>query len=311
MNKKNIILSVVALMMVILVSYGVNKANQSAVNQDKAATDNSVPQTTKTTTTVNNDLTVGSSQEYDNEEILELKEYKRKINRENYIAKQNAQVKVQTKAQTKTQTTVKHIEDVKIKVIQEVAIKTPIIQEKKNVPAPIVVNIQIPVKKETPAVKSQSSNKYDVEYLTTIENSIITLCNNERAKVSKGSLSNNNTLMTIARFKSNEMLQYGYFAHVSKVTGIAPFDLAKTFGWKSNSFGENIWYMAMDIPNDDNRSAALAFFKANMTAKKIVTDWMNSAGHRANILNDTYNRIGVGVAFSTTGKVYATQSFSN
>jgi hypothetical protein len=124
MNKKNIILSVVALMMVILVSYGVNKANQSAVNQDKVATDKSVPQITKTMTTVNNDLTVGSSQEYDNEEILEQKEYKRKINRENYIAKQNAQVKAQTK--TKTQTTVKHIEDVKIKVTQEVAIKTPI-----------------------------------------------------------------------------------------------------------------------------------------------------------------------------------------
>ena len=303
MNKKNIILSAVALMMVILVSYGVNKASQSAVNQDKAVTDKSVPQITKTTTTVNNDITVGSSQEYDNEEILEQKEYKRKINRENYIAKQNAQVKAQA------QTTVKHIEDVKIKVTQEVAIKTPIIQEKKNVPAPIV-NIQISVKKETPTVKPQSSNKYDVEYMTTIENSIITLCNIERAKVSKGSLSNNNTLRTIARFKSNEMLQHGYFAHVSKVTGLAPFDLAKTFGWNSNSFGENIWYMAMDIPND-NRSAALAFFKADMTANNIVTDWMNSPGHRANILNDTYNRIGVGVAFSTTGKVYATQSFSN
>ena len=305
MNKKNIILSVVALMMVILVGYGVNKTNQSAVNQDKAVTDKSVPQITKTTTTVNNDLTAGSFQEYDNEDILEQKEYKRKINRENYIAKQNAQVK----AQTQTKTTVKHIEDVKIKVTQEVAIKTPIIQEKKNVPAPIV-NIQIPVKKVIAAVKPQSSNKYDVEYMTTIENSIITLCNIERAKASKGSLSNNNTLRTIARFKSNEMLQHEYFAHVSKVTGLAPFDLAKTFGWNSNSFGENIWYMAMDIPND-NRSAALAFFKADMTAKNIVTDWMNSPGHRANILNDTYNRIGVGVAFSTTGKVYATQSFSN
>ena len=48
-----------------------------------------------------------------------------------------------------------------------------------------------------------------------------------------------------------------------------------------------------------------------MTAENIFTAWMNSPGHKANILNINFNKIGVGVAFSVTGKVYATQEFSN
>jgi len=106
------------------------------------------------------------------------------------------------------------------------------------------------------------------------------------------------------------MLQYGYFAHTSSITGLAFNELAKTFGWNSNTFGENIWMTGMSI-SGANASKEIAAFKANITAQSIFTAWVNSPGHKANILNASYNKIGVGIAFSNTGKAYATQAFSN
>lgn len=156
--------------------------------------------------------------------------------------------------------------------------------------------------------KPQVPNNHPVEYWTSVENEIASLCNTERAKVGVGPLSNNESLRTIARFKTNDMLQNEYFDHISP-SGVSPSDLAGTFGYDYSTFGENIWMTGTNSLKD--HPELLDMFKANVTAQKIVTAWMNSPGHRANILNVKFNKIGVGVSFSTYGRAYATQEFSN
>ena len=65
-----------------------------------------------------------------------------------------------------------------------------------------------------------------------------------------------------------------YFSHTSPVYG-SPFQMMKSFGLSYRSAGENI-------------------AKGQSTPKQVVDAWMNSSGHRANILNSSFNRIGVG-----------------
>ena len=77
-----------------------------------------------------------------------------------------------------------------------------------------------------------------------------------------------------------------YFSHTSPVYG-APFEMIKNFGISFRSAGENI-------------------AKGQSTPQAVVNAWMNSSGHRANILNVSYNKIGVG--YVSDGK-YWTQMF--
>jgi uncharacterized protein YkwD len=141
--------------------------------------------------------------------------------------------------------------------------------------------------------------KYYFEYLKQVEDEIVAFCNQERAKEGLKPLVANDTLKLSARYKSNEMLQYNYFDHVSPVTNFNPWDIAKTFGYDYTAFGENI-YMIQG-PG-----------KAEITAKRIFDGWMNSPGHKANIMSSKFGRIGVGVVFTANGnKCEATQQFSN
>lgn len=141
-------------------------------------------------------------------------------------------------------------------------------------------------------------NKYSVEFLSSVEDKVLELSNVERSKAGLAPLTMDNTMRKAARYKAEEMLQYGYFDHNSPHTG-SPFDLLKAFNVKYNAAGENIQYsMGRD--------------KASVTAEYIVNNWMNSPGHKANILNGNYKRMGVGVAFSPNGnRAYESQLFAN
>jgi uncharacterized protein YkwD len=148
---------------------------------------------------------------------------------------------------------------------------------------------------------------YPVEYWQEVENQIVALCNEEREKASLKPLQINEELKKIARYKSNEMLQHQYFSHSSPITSFMPWDLAKNFGYKYTAFGENLWMSRMS--SEDPKWTDQ--FKAVVTAKEIVADWMNSPGHKNNILNKSFSKIGVGVAYSSKLKAYAVQEFSN
>lgn len=106
------------------------------------------------------------------------------------------------------------------------------------------------------------------------ENEVIRLVNEIRVKNGLSALNTNWELSRIARYKSQDMVSNRYFSHTSPTYG-SPFQMIKSFGLAYQSAGENIAY-------------------GQTTPQAVVNAWMNSSGHRANILNSSYKQIGVG-----------------
>lgn len=119
------------------------------------------------------------------------------------------------------------------------------------------------------------------------EREVIRLVNVERSRAGLRPLSEDELLTRTARMKSQDMHDRRYFDHNSPTYG-SPFQLMRSQGVRYRTAGENI---AMGY-----RSAAA-----------VVAAWMNSPGHRANILNASYTRIGVG--YVADGH-YCTQHFT-
>ena len=106
------------------------------------------------------------------------------------------------------------------------------------------------------------------------EQEVIRLVNAERAKCGLAALTEDWELSRVARYKSQDMHDNRYFAHSSPTYG-TPFQMIRAFGLSYRTAGENI---------------AMGY----ATPAAVVAGWMNSEGHRANILNSAYTKIGVG-----------------
>ena len=122
--------------------------------------------------------------------------------------------------------------------------------------------------------------------VTAFEQEVIRLVNEIRVENGLKALSYDWELSRVARIKSQDMKDNRYFAHNSPVYG-TPFQMMKNFGISYRSAGENI-------------------AKGYATPQAVVNAWMNSSGHRANILNANYTHIGVGYV---AGGNYWTQMF--
>lgn len=109
---------------------------------------------------------------------------------------------------------------------------------------------------------------------------IISLTNKEREKNNLPPLALNTKLANAALIKAKDMFELQYFEHTSP-SGAGPSDLASKSGYKYVLVGENL---------------ATGDFSNNM---EVVQGWMNSPGHRENILNARYTEIGVAVVFGT------------
>lgn len=107
-----------------------------------------------------------------------------------------------------------------------------------------------------------------------VEQEVVRLVNVERAKVGLPALKSDWEVARVAEAKSQDMADKNYFSHTSPTYG-SPFTMLKNYGINYRSAGENI--------AQGQRSAA-----------QVVDAWMNSSGHRANILNKNYTHIGVG-----------------
>lgn len=118
------------------------------------------------------------------------------------------------------------------------------------------------------------------------ENEVIRLVNEIRTENGLKPLTTNWELSRIARYKSEDMSDNKYFSHTSPTYG-TPFQMIRAFGLSYRSSGENIAY-------------------GQRTPAAVVNAWMNSSGHRANILNASYTQIGVGYCASGN---YWTQMF--
>ena len=118
---------------------------------------------------------------------------------------------------------------------------------------------------------------------------VVDLVNVERTKRGLSSLTLDSKVSNVATIKSQDMINKNYFDHNSPTYG-SPFDMMKQFGVSYRAAGENI---AM----------------GQRSPKEVVTAWMNSEGHRKNILNSSFTKIGVGVAQKSNGTLYWTQMF--
>lgn len=121
---------------------------------------------------------------------------------------------------------------------------------------------------------------------TGIEAQVIDLTNKEREKNGLPALQSSQQVSNVAREKSQDMEEKNYFSHTSPTYG-SPFDMMQRFGVQYETAGENI---AM----------------GQKTPEEVVKAWMDSEGHRKNILNGTYTEIGVG--YNEEGQ-YWTQMF--
>ncbi|MBC8587904.1 CAP domain-containing protein [Paratissierella segnis] len=126
--------------------------------------------------------------------------------------------------------------------------------------------------------------------LSAEEQEVVRLVNIEREKAGLKAFTASSELSRVARAKSEDMAKNNYFNHTSPTYG-SPFDMMKQFGIKYSTAGENI-------------------AKGYLSAQSVVNGWMNSSGHRANILNPSFNKIGVG-AYKAGSTTYWTQMFTN
>ena len=131
----------------------------------------------------------------------------------------------------------------------------------------------------------------DTQSLAAHEQQVFALVNKERSNRGLPLLKLNTELSRVARFKSQDMIDKKYFSHTSPTYG-SPFDMMQSFGLKFSAGGENIAY-------------------GQKTASEVMNSWMNSSGHRANILSQAYTQIGIGVAKTASGTLYWTQMFMN
>ena len=125
-----------------------------------------------------------------------------------------------------------------------------------------------------------------VDATKNVEQQVLQIVNQERAKAGLPELAMNWELQRTARTKSCDMAAKGYFSHQSPTYG-SPFDMMKAFGISYRTAGENI-------------------AKGQRTAAEVMQSWMNSSGHRANILKRDFTHIGVG--YCESGK-HRTQMF--
>ncbi|MFD2614202.1 CAP domain-containing protein [Paenibacillus gansuensis] len=106
------------------------------------------------------------------------------------------------------------------------------------------------------------------------EQQVLDLVNQERTKAGLTALTMNNTNLTNAAMaKARDMYDHHYFDHNSPTYG-SPFDMMKSFGVTYTTAGENI-------------------ASGQTSATQVMNDWMNSPGHRANILNSGFTQIGI------------------
>lgn len=131
-------------------------------------------------------------------------------------------------------------------------------------------------------------------FMAQVEQLIYQKVNEERAKVGISQLSYNSTMEKYARIKSKDMGDNNYFSH-EDLSGKLITEKMKQDGVSYKAWGENIAYIG-------------GVSDANKLAEQFMTNWMNSSGHRANILSTNFESIGIGV-YKSGNRVYATQEF--
>jgi uncharacterized YkwD family protein len=129
-----------------------------------------------------------------------------------------------------------------------------------------------------------NNNTTNTTNLTSDEWEVFNLINQQRSQNGLSPLKIDYEVQRVARIKAQDMVNNNYFSHTSPTYG-SPFNMLNNFKVSYRTAGEN-------IAGNSSNSAA-------------VTAWMNSSGHKANILNSSFNYTGIGVINgSKYGKIY-------
>ncbi|HAR85337.1 MAG TPA: hypothetical protein DCR69_06370 [Clostridium sp.] len=158
--------------------------------------------------------------------------------------------------------------------------------DKSSVPSQEKVN--------TPSKSTTPTTTVTGDFSSQIEQLIFTKVNEERARAGMSTLSYSSLMEKYARIKSKDMGDKNYFDHRNLEGELITAQMASD-GISYRSWGENIAYIGgvSDI---------------NELANQFMTNWMNSQGHRENILSPNFTSIGVGV-YKAGNRYYATQEF--
>ncbi len=148
----------------------------------------------------------------------------------------------------------------------------------------VIPDIQPEVKPET-----QPDNDNNTENVS-FEKRVLELVNEQRRAYGLSDLVWDKALSDVARMHSEDMAANGFFDHTN-LKGESPFDRMNNYGISYRAAAENI--------------AA-----GQQTPESVVESWMNSSGHRANILGSSYTRMGVGIAKGGSYGIYWTQCFA-
>lgn len=140
---------------------------------------------------------------------------------------------------------------------------------------------------ETPSAPVQ--NEQPASNIGSYELQVLNLVNEQRANYGLSALKYSTALEAVAYAHSKDMAQNNYFSHTN-LSGQSPFDRMRQAGISYRSAAENI--------------AA-----GQRTPQEVVNAWMNSSGHRANILNSSVTEMGVGIYSGGSYGVYWTQLF--
>jgi uncharacterized protein YkwD len=151
-------------------------------------------------------------------------------------------------------------------------------------------SIVIAANGQTPKVDpKKKDSKKDALKLSDEEKGVIDLTNAERKKADLPPLKANALLMEAARAHAANMAKQDKLAH--ELDGKQPADRVKDAGYKYGYVGENVAW------NQKN-------------PKDVLESWMNSEGHKANILKKEYTEIGVAMVKNEKGEPYWVQVFA-
>ena len=137
-------------------------------------------------------------------------------------------------------------------------------------------------KNKKPEIKLTEADIQEFEY------EVLELANEERKAQGLEPLEFSVEVSEVARAKSHDMADSNYFDHQSPNYG-SPFEMMQTFGVDYRAAGENI---AM----------------GQRSPEEVMNGWMNSEGHRKNIMHDQFTHLGVGYV-EKNGTTYWTQMF--
>ena len=131
---------------------------------------------------------------------------------------------------------------------------------------------------------SSSGSQTTTSSMDSNEKEVFDLINTQRTNYGLTALKVDEEVQRVAKIKAQDMVDNNYFSHQSPIYG-SPFAMLNSFKVSYQTAGENI--------------------AGNSTNSGAVTAWMNSSGHKANILNSSFNYTGIGVVSSSKyGKIY-------